>query len=50
MTKKTRPTFTPEYRLKTVKLVTEQNYSITEAAKHMEVGKSTVDKWVRDYR
>ena len=50
MTKKTRPTYTPEYRLKTVKLVTEQHYSIIEAAKHMEVGKSTVDKWVRDYR
>lgn len=45
---KSRPT--PEYRLEVVKLVTEQNYSIREAAEAMSVGKSTVDKWVRDYR
>lgn len=41
---------TPEFRLEVVKLVTEQNYSIREAAEAMSVGKSTVDKWVRNYR
>ena len=47
-TVKQRPT--PTFRLEVVKLVTEQNYSIREAAQAMGVGKSTVDKWVRDYR
>ena len=50
MSKPIKPHPTPEFRLEVVKLVTEQNYSIREAAEAMNVGKSTVDKWVRDYR
>jgi transposase len=47
MSKKTRPTFTPEFRLEVAQLVLDQGYSIREAAEAMKVGKSTVDKWVR---
>ena len=47
MTKRTRPSFTPEYRLEVAQLVLDQGYSIREAANAMNVGKSTVDKWVR---
>ena len=47
MTKRTRPSFTPEYRLEVAQLVLDQSYSIREAANAMNVGKSTVDKWVR---
>jgi transposase len=50
MTKKTRPTFTPEFRLEVAQLVVDQSYSIREAATAMNVGKSTVDKWVRQLK
>ncbi len=46
---KTRPNrnFSPEFRLEAAQLVVDQNYSIREAAQAMNVGKSTMDKWVR---
>ena len=50
MNKKTRPTFKPEFRLEVAQLVLDQGYSIREAANAMNVGKSTVDKWVRQLR
>jgi len=50
MTIKTRRTFTPEFKLEAAQLVVEQNYSIREAASAMNVGKSTMDKWVRQLR
>ena len=43
MTKK----FKPEFRQEVAELVIDNNYSIREAAEAMNVGKSTVDKWVR---
>ena len=46
MTKK----FKPEFRQEVAELVIEKNYSIREAAEAMSVGKSTVDKWVRQLR
>ncbi len=50
MNKKTRATFTPEFRLESAQLVVEQNYSVREAAQAMGVGKSTMDKWVRQLK
>ncbi len=50
MTNKSRPTFSPEYRLNAAQLVVYQNYSVNEAAQAMNVGKSTMDKWVRQLR
>ena len=50
MTGKTRRTFTPEFKLEAAQLVVEQNYSIREAASAMNVGKSTMDKWVRQLK
>lgn len=50
MSKRTRPTFSPEFRLEAAQLVVEQNYSIRAAAEAMGVGKSTMDKWVRQLR
>ncbi|MCK5335125.1 MAG: transposase, partial [Gammaproteobacteria bacterium] len=47
---RTRPTFTPEFRLEAAQLVTEKGYSIRQAAEAMGVGKSTMDKWVRQLR
>jgi len=48
--KKTRPTFTPEFRLESAQLVVDQGYTIRQAADAMGVGKSTMDKWVRQLR
>jgi len=47
MTKPRKPNFSPEFRLEAAQLVIEQNYSVAEA---MGVGKSTMDKWVRQLR
>ena len=50
MNRRTRPTFSPEFRLEAAQLVVDQDRSIREAADAMGVGKSTMDKWVRQLR
>jgi transposase len=50
MNKKTRRTFSPEFRLETAQLVLDQGYTHDEAAKAMGVGFSTVGKWVKQLR
>ncbi len=50
MTKRTRRTYSPEFKLEAAQLVTEQGYSVTEAAKAMGVSKSAMDKWVRQLK
>ena len=42
--------FKPEFRQEVAELVIDKNYSVKEAAAAMGVGKSTVDKWVRQLR
>ncbi len=46
----TKPHFKPEFRQEVAELVVDKDYSIREAAEAMGVGKSTVDKWVRQLR
>lgn len=50
MTKRARRLFSAEFKLEAALLVLDQNYSVTEAAQAMNVGKSTMDKWVRQLR
>jgi len=50
MTKNTRKHFSPAFRLEAAQLVVDQNYSIREAAEAMNVGKSSMDKWVRQLK
>lgn len=50
MTQSKRPSFSPEFRLEAAQLVVDQNYTVREAAEAMGVGKSTMDKWVRQLR
>lgn len=50
MTKRIRRTFSAEFRLEPAQLVLDQNYTVIEAAKAMGVGKSTMDKWVRQLK
>lgn len=47
MTKTNRPRFNPEFKVECAQLVLDQGYSFREAAEAMNVGKSTLDKWVR---
>ncbi|MFT5675798.1 MAG: transposase [Paraglaciecola sp.] len=44
MTKRKRPTFSPEFRLETAQLVVDQGYTHQDAAKAMGVGNSTLSK------
>ncbi|SMN00690.1 Mobile element protein [uncultured Candidatus Thioglobus sp.] len=46
MMTRSRPTFTPEFRLEAAQLVADQGYIVKDAAAAMGVGKSTMDKWV----
>lgn len=50
MTKRNRPNFTPEFRLQCAQLVVDKGHSVIETAKAMNVGKSSLDKWVRQLR
>jgi transposase len=50
MTKRTRSNFTPEFRLECAQLVVDKNYSVVETAQTMNVGKSSLDKWVRQLK
>lgn len=50
MTKRIRRLFSAEFKLEAAQLVLDQNHSIAEAAKAMNVGKSTMDKWVRQLK
>ena len=50
MTRRTRPTYTPEFKLECAQLVIDKDYSVIEASRAMNVGKSSLDKWVRQLR
>ena len=50
MTRNTRRNFSPEFRLESAQLVLDQHYTVAAAATAMNVGKSTMDKWVRQLK
>lgn len=50
MTKKTRPTFSPEFKLEAAQLVVDQGYTVKDAAKAMGVSHSAMDNWVRQLK
>mgnify|MGYP003635109512 CR=1 FL=1 len=50
MTRRTRSTFTPEFKLEAAQIVVDKGYSIREATGAMNVGKSSMGKWVRQLR
>ena len=50
MSKKTRRTFSSEFKLETAQLVLDQGYTHDEAAKAMGVGFSTIGKWVKQLK
>lgn len=50
MKKRTRPTYSPEFRLEVALQVVDANRSVRNVADSMGLGKSTVDKWARQLR
>lgn len=50
MTRSNRRNFSPEFKLEAAQLVLDQHYTVSAAATAMNVGKSTMDKWVRQLK
>ena len=46
--KKKRRKYTPEFKEEAVKLVTEQGYQITEAARNLGVNENMLGRWKRE--
>ncbi len=50
MTATTRRTFSSEFKLEAAQFVVDKGYVVREAAEAIGVGKSTMDKWVKQLR
>ena len=50
MIKRSRPTYSPEFRLEAAQQVIDAGRSVRDVAESLGLGKSTVDKWVRQLR
>ena len=44
--KKTRRFFSPEFKAKAVKLITERGYSIAQACRELDVGETALRRWI----
>lgn len=50
MTKKSRPTYSPEFKLEVAELVLDHGYTIRAASEAMNVSGSSVENWTRQLR
>lgn len=50
MSKRTRRTFSPEFRLEVAQEVVDKGRSTQDVAQSLGLGKSTVDKWARQLK
>jgi len=50
MSKRTRPTYSPEFRLEAAQEIVDQGRSIRAVADSLGFGESTVDKWARQLK
>ncbi|SOD79453.1 transposase [Serratia sp. JKS296] len=50
MNKKTKRTFTTEFRLECAQLIVDKGYSYRQASEAMNVGSTTLESWVRQLR
>ena len=48
MTKK-RKSYSKQFKIDTVKLVTEQGYKISEAARSLDIGANLLGRWLRQF-
>jgi len=49
-TKRTRQNYTKEFIQDAVQLVTEQGYGCSEVARRLDINRSNITRWVREYR
>ncbi len=45
-----RRNFSPEFKRESAQLVVDQNYTVSDAAKAMDVGLSTMTRWFKQLR
>ena len=45
-----RRNFSPEFKRESARLVVDQNYTVSDAAKAMDVGLSTMTEWFKQLR
>ena len=45
-----RRNFSPEFKRESAQLVVDQNYTVSDAAKAMDVGRSTMTEWFKQLR
>lgn len=50
MSKRTRPTYSPEFPLEVAQEVVDRGRSIRDVAESLGLGKSSVDKWARQLK
>ena len=50
MSKRTRPTYSPEFRLEVAQEVVDNGRSVRDVSDALGLGKSTVDKWARQLK
>ncbi len=50
MNKKTKRTFTPEFRLECTQLIVDKGYSYRQASEAMNVGSTTLESWLRQLK
>jgi transposase len=50
MSKQSRPTYSPEFRLEVAQEIVDRGRSIRDVAESLGLGKSTVDKWARQLK
>jgi len=46
----TRRRFTREYKLEAIRLIHEQNVTVSQAARDLDLHENVLRKWVKDYR
>lgn len=45
----TRKKYSKEYKLDAVSLVLDQGYTVTEAAKSLEINRSVLQRWIKEF-
>jgi transposase len=50
MSKRTRPTYSPEFRLEVAQEVVDKGRTIKDVSESLGLGNSTVDKWARQLK
>lgn len=48
--KKTRRSFDREFKLQAVRLVTQEGRTQTEVSRNLDIGKSLIGRWIREFK